>query len=154
MTFRTSHLAVAVLGLALLSACSGIKDTRGFVIDEQLASAIQVGVDNKASVAKSMGRPTFFGQFDDSDWYYVSQRTKQVAFLTPKIEDAKILHVRFDAAGNVVAVSNGDEKQIASVNPMKGKTPTLGKKRSLIQEIFGNIGSVTQPGLGQSTPQQ
>ena len=153
MTLRT-RLAVAALGAMLLSACSGIKETRGFVIDDTLASAIQVGVDNKASVAKSMGRPTFAGQFDDNDWYYVSQRTKQIAFLTPKVEEAKIIHVRFDAAGNVVAVDKADEKQIASVNPMKGKTPTLGKKRSLLQEIFGNIGSVTQPGLGQSAPPQ
>ena len=30
---------------------------------------------------------------------------------------------------------------------MKGKTPTLGHNKSLIEEIFGNIGSIAQPGL-------
>lgn len=147
MTMRLGPCAVALMGLGLLSGCAGIRDHRGFVLDDQLVQSVQVGVDNKDSVAKSLGRPTFTGQFGDNDWYYVSQQTKQVAFSRPRITDATILHVRFDAAGNVVAVDKGDETQIAAVDPMKGKTPTLGHQKSLIQEIFGNIGSISQPGL-------
>ena len=58
-----------------------------------------------------------------------------------------MLHVRFDPAGNVAAVETTDETKIAAVGPMGGKTPTLGHKKSLISEIFGNISSVAQPGL-------
>lgn len=153
MTMRMGPLAVALIGLGLMSGCAGIRDTRGFVLDDQLAQSVQVGVDNKASVAKALGRPTFLGQFNDNDWYYVSHKTRQVAFTKPKVTDATILHVRFDAAGNVVAVETADESRIASVSPMKGKTPTLGHKKSLIQEIFGNIGSISQPGLPGSSPE-
>ena len=39
------------------------------------------------------------------------------------------------------------EQQIARVGVMKSKTPTLGQSKSLIEEIFGNIGSISQPGL-------
>ena len=70
------------VGLAL-SACSGIRDHRGFVLDPKLAEGIQVGVDNKESVAKTLGRPTFTGQFDPNDWYYVSRDTAQLAFRDP-----------------------------------------------------------------------
>ena len=71
--------AVAVAGAALLAGCAGIHEHRGAVIDRELASAIQVGVDNKDSVAKTLGRPTFTGQFNPNDWYYVSRDTKTVA---------------------------------------------------------------------------
>lgn len=153
MTIRVGRVAVAFLGLSLLSACAGIREHRGFVLDDQLAQSVQVGVDNKESVAKSLGRPTFVGQFSDNDWYYVSQDTRQLAFGTPKVADSIILHVQFDAAGNVVAVNKGDESKIAAVSPMAGKTPTLGHKKSLIQELFGNIGSISQPGMPGSRPQ-
>jgi len=146
MTKRAALVAMAFLGLGL-GGCAGIRDHRGFVLDNQLVQSVQAGVDNKASVTKALGRPTFTGQFGDTDWYYVSQQTKQIAFSRPRIMDATILHVSFDAAGNVVAVEKGDESKLASVDPMGGKTPTLGHQKSLIQEIFGNIGSFSQPGL-------
>ena len=47
-----------VLGAVLLTGCTsmGVRDHRGAVIDKELASAIQVGVDNKDSVTKTLGR--------------------------------------------------------------------------------------------------
>lgn len=147
MTMRVARLAVAFLGLSLAAGCSSVKETHGFVLDEALIKSVQVGTDNKDSVAKSLGRPTFTGQFSDNDWYYISQKTSQFAFTRPKIKDETVLHVRFDPAGNVAAVETTDETKIAAVSPMGGKTPTLGHKKSLLSEIFGNISSVAQTGL-------
>jgi outer membrane protein assembly factor BamE (lipoprotein component of BamABCDE complex) len=134
------------LGLAL-SACAGLRDHKGFVIDQTLADAIQVGVDNKDSVAKTLGRPTFTGQFDPNDWYYVSRDTAQFAFRDPKVQQQTILRVQFDQAGNVVAVNKTGKELIAQVDPSGDKTPTLGRQRSFFDELFGNIGSISQPGL-------
>jgi len=138
--------AIITLGLAL-SACSGIRDHRGFVIDQTLADGIQVGVDNKDSVARTMGRPTFTGQFDPNEWYYVSRDTAQLAFRDPKVTDQDVIRVRFDQAGNVTSVEKTGKELIASVDPSGDKTPTLGRKRSFFDELFGNIGTISQPGL-------
>jgi len=144
---------MAMLGAALLSGCMGIRDHRGAVIDKELASAIQVGVDNKDSVAKSLGRPSFVGQFNPNDWYYVSRDTKTVPLRGPGVTDQTILHVRFDQAGNVVRVDRSGKEYIASIDPTKAKTPTLGRKRSFFEELFGNITSMSQPGLPGATRQ-
>jgi outer membrane protein assembly factor BamE (lipoprotein component of BamABCDE complex) len=140
----------------LLGACAGINDHRGAVIDPELTTAVQVGVDNKDSVAKTLGRPSFTGQFADNDWYYVSRDTKSVAFSHPRVLDQTVLHIKFDAAGNVASVQRTGRELIASVNPAKGRTPTLGRKHSFFQELFGNIGTVTSGGLPGSggAPQQ
>ena len=153
MTMRVARLAVTFLGLGLVAGCTSIRETHGFILDEQLSKAVQVGVDNKDSVAKSLGRPTFTGTFSENDWYYISQNTRQVAFGTPSIKKETVLHIRFDPAGNVTGVETTDEKKIASVDPMGGKTPTLGHKKSLIDEIFGNISSISQPRLPGANPQ-
>ena len=139
--------ALAVAGTVLLAGCAGIHDHRGAVIDKELASAIQPGVDNKDSVAKTLGRPTFTGQFDPNEWYYVSRNTAQLAFRDPKVTDQTVVKVQFDQAGNVVAVQKTGKELIASVEPSDDKTPTLGRKRSFFDELFGNIGSISQPGL-------
>ena len=147
-------LAAAVCGIGLLSGCAmGVRDHRGFVIDKELAQAIQVGVDNKDSVAKSLGRPTFTGQFNENDWYYVSQDTRSVAFRSQKTLDQEILHISFDAAGNVASINRTDETLIAAINPVDDKTPTLGRKRGFFDELLGNVGVFNSGALsGQNNP--
>ena len=138
---KRSFAAIIGLGLAL-SACAGLRDHRGFVIDLTLADGIQAGVDNKDSVAKTLGRPSFTGQFSPNDWYYVSRNTAQFAFRDPKVVEQTVLHIQFDQAGNVIAVNKTGKELIASVDPSGDKTPTLGRKRSFFDELFGNIGTV------------
>ena len=136
-------MATALTGAALLAGCAGIRDHRGHVIDKELISAVQVGVDNKESVTGTLGRPTFTGQFNPNEWYYVSRDTNTLAFRSPKVTEQTVLRVTFDAKGNVAAVNSMGKEQIASINPARGKTATLGRKRSFFDELFGNIGSVS-----------
>jgi outer membrane protein assembly factor BamE (lipoprotein component of BamABCDE complex) len=138
--------AAALLGVTLLAGCAGIRDHRGAVIDDELVTAVQVGVDNKASVEKTLGRPTFVGQFTPNDWYYVSRDTNSVAFRAPRVTKQTVLHVSFDPAGNVAAVRRTGRELIAAVNPVKVQTPTLGRKNGLFEDIFGNIGTVGSGG--------
>ena len=150
---KRGTIAIITLGLAL-SACAGIRDHRGFVIDQTLADGIQVGVDNKDSVTKTLGRPTFTGQFDPNEWYYIARDTSQFAFRDPRVTEQTVLRVNFDAAGNVVAINKTGKELIASVNPTGDRTPTLGRTRSFFEELFGNIGTISQPGLPGAGRQQ
>ena len=59
--------------------------------------------------------------------------------------DQTVLRVRFDQAGNVAAVQKTGKELIARVDPSGDKTPTLGRKRSFFEELFGNIGTISQP---------
>ncbi|WP_310468154.1 outer membrane protein assembly factor BamE [Sphingomonas sp.] len=147
-------VAPALLGVALLAGCTGIRDHRGHVLDKELAAAVQVGVDNKDSVAKTLGRPTFTGQFNDNEWFYVARDTNTMAFRNAKVIDQTVLRVRFDAAGNVAAVDRTGKELVASINPVDDLTPTLGRKRGFFEDLFGNIGTVGQglPGQGQQGP--
>ena len=148
--------ATALLAASLLAGCGlSMREHRGYVMDEELASAISVGTDNKESVERTLGRPTFTGTFDQNDWYYVARDTRAFAFRNPRVEDQTVLHIRFDAAGNVVAVRKMDETLVASIDPVDDKTPTLGRKQGFFEELFGGIGTITQPGLpGSRNPGQ
>jgi outer membrane protein assembly factor BamE (lipoprotein component of BamABCDE complex) len=147
MKVAALKLAFAFTGASLIAGCTGLRDHRGSVLDKELASAVQVGVDNKDSVTKTLGRPSFIGQFSPNDWYYVSRDTRTVAFRDPKVLDQTVLHVRFDQAGNVALVDRSGKELIASIDPVDKKTPTLGRKKSFFEDLFGGIGTISQPGL-------
>jgi outer membrane protein assembly factor BamE (lipoprotein component of BamABCDE complex) len=141
---------VTIAAAALLAGCSQIRQHKGVVMDTQLVSAIQPGVDNKDSVEKALGHPTFIGQFTPNDWYYVSRDVNQVAFRNPRVREQTVLIVRFDQKGNVASVQKTGKELVMNLEPTGRTTPTLGRKRSFFDEIFGNIGSVGAPGLPTS----
>lgn len=151
MPLRQRRIATTGLVLCLLLAsagCAKLREHRGYIVDETLVGAIQPGVDNRDSVTGTLGRPTFVGQFDQRDWYYVSRNTRQLAFSTPKPTAQTLLHIRFDDQGNVASVDRSGLEKIVSITPDADKTPTLGRKHSFFQELFGNIGTVGAAGMG------
>jgi outer membrane protein assembly factor BamE (lipoprotein component of BamABCDE complex) len=144
-------LSVALIALTATSGCSRVRGHQGYLADATLIDAIKPGVDNRESVARTLGRPTFAGQFDANDWYYIDRETKQLAFALPTATKQTLLHITFDDAGNVTVVNKSGVEKIASIRPMGDKTPTLGSNRSFFQELFGNIGQVGSVGQGGGT---
>jgi outer membrane protein assembly factor BamE (lipoprotein component of BamABCDE complex) len=155
MKLALFKVSIALAGAALLAGCATTRVHKGTVLDPQLVSAIQPGVDNKDSVAKLLGRPTFVGEFTPNDWYYLSRDARQIAFRNPHVMNQTVLHVRFDAKGNVLSVDRTGKELVMNVDPTGRRTPTLGRKKSFFEELFGNIGNVGSGGLGgPAQPQQ
>ncbi len=148
--------AVALVSVSVLtSGCSRIRFHNGYIGEQVLVDSIQPGVDNRASVEASLGRPTFTSQFtagqETPTWYYVSRDTRQLAFARPSPVAQNILAVRFDANGAVRAVDQIGMDQIASIDPYGQITPTLGRERGFFSQLFGNIGSAGQAGQAGGT---
>ena len=143
---RSRALVCVALGAMLSAGCARIVDHQGAILDEQLVAAVQPGVDTRDSVVGTLGRPSFVGQFDQRDWYYVSRTTHQLAFNMPRPTEETVLHVRFDEHGNVQSVNRTGLELVSHITPSSDKTPTLGSHRNLFQELFGNIGAVGQQG--------
>ena len=144
-------LCLLLVTAAALTGCASVRSHQGYLTDPQLVSSVSPGVDNRASVERTLGRPTFMGQFDNNDWYYVGRELAQVAFGNPRAKEGTTLHVRFDAAGNVASAENIGLTRVASIHPVGDKTPTLGRDRNFFQDLFGNIGQVGSVGQGGGT---
>ena len=142
--FKGSMIALAAV---LLGGCAAMRAHKGAVLDQQLVASIQPGVDNKASVEKLLGRPTFAGEFTSNDWYYLARDTTQLAFRNPRVTKQTVLHIQFDQAGNVASIQRSGKELVAGIDPSNRRTPTLGRKKSLFDELFGNIGTVGAPGM-------
>jgi len=143
-------LAAAALlagAVTVLPACTAIRESRGYIDDPLLTGTVQPGIDNEQSVEATLGRPTFTSQFGEPTWYYVSSITGKRPFTRPRIREHSVLAVQFDAGGRVAKVDRSGVDQVAFLNPNGDKTPTLGRERGFLEDLFGNIGQVGGGGL-------
>ena len=146
--WRKLRAALLLAGAATtLPACSAIRESRGYIIDPTLTGLIQPKIDNQQSVEGTLGRPTFTSQYGTPTWYYVSSITGQRPFNRPRIREHSVLAVTFDAAGKVTGVKRSGVDQVVFLDPNGNKTPTLGRERGFLEDLFGNIGQVGGGGL-------
>ena len=145
--------ALRLMGAGLVAAaalaaggCSSIRENRGFITDPTLTQAIAAGIDNKQSVQATLGQPSFQSKFGTPTWYYVSSINERRPFGSPRIGTHQVLAVQFDAAGNVASVERSGIEKVVYISPDSDETPTLGRERSFLEDLFGNIGTVGAPG--------
>ena len=132
--------------LGALAGCTSIQERRGYIVDPLLYNGIRAGIDNQRSVEATLGHPTFTSQFGDPAWYYVSSTTGLRPFGRPQIKDESVLAIRFDAAGNVASVDRSGIERVVYISPESDETPTLGRERGFLEDLFGNIGAVGAAG--------
>ncbi len=140
---RSAALAVMLVALA---GCTSIREHRGYLADALLYNGIRAGIDNQRSVEGTLGRPTFTSQFGEPTWYYVSSTTGLRPFARPRVQEQSVLAIRFDAAGNVSEVDRSGIERVVYLSPDSAETPTLGRERGFLEDLFGNIGAVGAAG--------
>lgn len=168
---RASYRALALIALSSaavgLSGCTQLRTHEGYIADATLVDSVNPGIDNRASVAGTLGRPTFSSQFgavdgrpamtnvdQASDWYYISRSNRALAFARPRTREQQTLHVQFDAIGNVAKIEKTGVERVVRLSPNSKSTPTLGRTRTFFEDLFGNIGSVGAMGAPAGGAQQ
>ena len=136
------RIAAVLAAAGLAAGCTSITNHRGYIADPLLVASVQPGVDNRQSVERTLGHPSFTSQFGDPVWYYVATNTRQQPFGQPRAFQHSVFAVHFDRAGNVSSFQSWGLERLARINPVGDTTPTLGRHRGFLQDLFGNIGAV------------
>ena len=142
MSFAKLRIGCVLAAALTAGGCASITNHKGYINDEVLVASVQPGLDNRESVRGTLGAPTMMSQFGEPVWYYISSRTEQAPFTRPRIEEHSVLAVRFDPAGNVVSAERTGMENVVRLNPESDETPTLGRERGFLEDLFGNIGTV------------
>ncbi len=131
----------AALALALaLASCNIPVDQRGNLPDERNLSQIKPGETDKATVTRLIGSPSSVAAFDPNTWYYISQKTKTVAFFRTDVLDQEVIAITFDEDGKVKTINNRGIQDAQAVTPNPNATPTYGREFSTIEQFLGNFG--------------
>ncbi|WP_254452469.1 outer membrane protein assembly factor BamE [Roseicella sp. DB1501] len=164
---RRSRLPGRAMALALLAAlplpmagCSFFEAPivqRGHRVPQDQLSEIVPGVQTKQDVQALLGSPTQTGTFSDNIWYYISSKTRQRPGRALAVSDQETVAITFDNQNVVQEVKRIGEDQGRRVEMVSRETPVPGNDRTLLQALFGNIGSFgpgagTLPNSAQQTP--
>jgi outer membrane protein assembly factor BamE (lipoprotein component of BamABCDE complex) len=136
------RLAVVLAAIIVipLGACSPRVSARGNLPTAEQLSQVKPGVSDKASVTRILGSPSSIATFDDTSWYYISQKSEELAFFKPEARDAEVVAVIFDKDGIVKDVQKRSSKSPREIEPVARTTPAPGKELSFIEQLIGNFG--------------
>jgi outer membrane protein assembly factor BamE (lipoprotein component of BamABCDE complex) len=147
---RLLRLSLAASLLALtLGACNVPVDPRGNLPTEKQLKEIQPGVTDKATVTRLLGSASSVAPFDSDTWYYISQKTKAVAFFKPQLVDQEVVAIEFDKQGTVRDVRHRGMNDRVAVAPNPNITPAPGREFTVWEQLIGNFGRFSGASAGQ-----
>ena len=137
---RGVRLLISALAVGAVAGCGATVDQRGNLPEMDKLAEIHPGTTTRDQVVKILGTPSSTGVFDDKNWFYISRKTKQFAFLSPDVMDQQVYIVRFDGNGVVASVDRKDLADGRDIEPVPGATPAPGRELTFIEQVLGNLG--------------
>ncbi len=135
-------LAGAAAALMLLAACQPMYQNHGYAPDDALLSKIEVGRDTRDTVAATLGPPSVEGLLNDVGWFYVQSRWKTQGLAAPMEIDRQVVAITFSEAGIVTNVERFGLERGRIVPISRRVTTEPVKGRSILSQLFGNIGMI------------
>jgi len=142
---HTRRWPASLASALILCGCTISVDQRGNLPDPDKLALIQPGTTTKEQVVKVLGTPSSESTFNDDTWYYISRKTKQVAFFSPEVLDQQVYIVDFDNKGVVKNVDHRGMADGAPITPAPGATPAPGRELTFMEQLLGNIGKFNAP---------
>lgn len=149
-TMTHGRIACIFAVLLTVAGCAPMVATRGNFLENERLATVQQGVSTKDEVAKKLGSPTTVDPFDDKKWFYIGEKTSQIAFLNPKVDARKVIVMTFNDQGILQTAQEVDEKSGKQIDLVTKQTPTPGKDLNAFQQFLGNLGKFNSAGTGQN----
>ncbi|MBX3523204.1 MAG: outer membrane protein assembly factor BamE [Xanthobacteraceae bacterium] len=137
----------AALGCAVLAGCSGTNTpingltqtyNRGYVLDENALQQVPVG-SSQEQVLLVLGTPSTVATVSGEAFYYISQKTRQTAFLKPEVVDQRVLAVYFSPERRVTRIANYGIQDGKIFDFISRSTVAGGADISLVGNILKNV---------------
>ena len=146
---RLSCAGAALSAAIILAGCAATVEQRGNLPPRDELAEIHPGKTTKDQVVKILGTPSSVGVFNDRSWYYISRRTKQMAFFDPSVLDQQVYVVDFNDNGVVKAVDHKTLKDGQEITPVARTTPAPGRELTFLEQLIGNLGKFNGGGGGE-----
>ena len=132
---------LAAIGLAsvLLTGCAAQYNTHGHLFTKEDLSRVRVGM-SKDQVKLVLGSPDTKSSVGGDAYYYISSKTRQIAFMAPKTIERKIVAVYFNDMGMATRVAHYGLQDGRVFDFVSGKTPSQGREYGLLEQLLGNLG--------------
>jgi outer membrane protein assembly factor BamE (lipoprotein component of BamABCDE complex) len=119
--------------------------THGYRVDPEMMAQVEPGRTTREEVLQLLGSPSSIATFDQSTWYYITQRTERMSFYQDEVVAQDVVAIRFDDQGRVSEIGARGMDDAREVTLVERETPTSGNELSAIEQFIGNIGRFNLP---------
>ena len=139
-------MAVAALAAFLAVSCAPRIESHGNRVDPDRLGRIVPGQTDRNTVASLLGTPSSSSDFGQETWYYVTSRTRSIAFLKDRLESRQIVFISFAEDGRVDGIGTLSEADGRHVTLVDRETATAGQDFTILQQLLGNLGRFNRAG--------
>lgn len=137
---KTIRWVAVAAAISALGACAQQYRNHGYVPSDDDLLEVVVGVDNRASVAETIGAPSAGGVLNEGGYYYVRSRVRHFAYQAPKVIDRQLVAISFDKRGVVRNVERFTLED-GNVVPLSRRVTTSGiGDVSFLRQLMSNLG--------------
>lgn len=148
------HAILALAATAMVTACSPIRAYHGYQADEIEPNEIEAGTDTRTTVLARLGSPSTKSIFDDKTWFYVSTQYASYAFRNPQVTEREITAIKFGEDNVVDEIVQYDADDGEILRYAARETATRGRQLGLLEQLFGNAGTIRLPNQQNQNPGQ
>ena len=128
--------------------CSKIVEHNGIPPNEERIQKLDIGKSTKSQVKKILGEPLIVDNQLVDTWIYFSQKIEKVAFFEPKLSSRKVILLSFKNSTLIKKETfSQEDSKIFEISTKK--VVSGGRKLTVLQQIFGNIGNFSSQNFQQ-----
>lgn len=140
MSGRMVRLGIAGVLLAFVVGCAATFSNHGYAPSDSELANVVVGVDTRASVEETIGRPSSTGVLTESGWYYVSSQVRHFAYKSPEVVDRQLVAISFDKHGRVENIERFTLQDGRVITLNRRVTTSNIKGVSIVGQLLSNLG--------------
>ena len=141
--FKILILCFSIIG------CSKLIVQNGVPVDNDIFQKLIIGSSTKNQVKKNLGEPLMIDTQKEETWIYFSQKIENIAFFAPKLKERSVLMLKFKR-NKLVSKESFTQKDSKIIEISTNKVISGGRKLTILQQIFGNIGNFSSQNFQQN----
>ena len=120
--------------------CSKIVEQNGVPTNDEIFKKLSIGKSTKSQVKKILGEPLLIDNQLVETWIYFSQKIEKFAFFEPKLSSRKVILLSFKNS-ILTKKETFSQRDTKIIEISTKKVISGGRKLTVLQQIFGNIGN-------------
>ena len=123
-----------------LNACSGIKSNNGYMPVSDKVDQLKVNITTAMSARSELGEPALVLGSREPIFIYSSQITNRILIFEPKVVSRDVLVLYFNKKKRLKKLHKFNKNDGKYIDINTGTTKLKDKEKSLLAEIFSNVG--------------
>ena len=141
--FKITILFFFVIG------CSKLVEQNGVPINNEMFQKLIIDSSTKNQVKKNLGEPLIIDDQNEETWIYFSQKIEKIAFFAPKLTDRTVMLLKFKN-NRLINKESFTQQDSKIIDISTKKVISGGRKLTILQQIFGNIGNFSSQNFLQN----